>query len=335
MALRFFDGFDHYAASKILNKWTTISNTITFVGGRFGGSALSTNQRSLTKAFVDSQPEWIFGSAMQFSVSSDAEVFNWYNGATLQGTLAWRASTRTLAYYRGNSAGTLLGSGTKVLLGNVWYYLELRVVFNDTTGIVQLKIDNGLEIDLSGQDTNNAGGNAANTLLLAGPVGGFQYDDLYLCDGTGPAPYNTFLGDCRVETLLPNGNGNSSQLAGSDGNSVDNYLLVDEADPNDDTDYVESSTVGQKDTYAYSDLAVTSGTVYAVQIAPWAKKTNAGFRSIKTIGRLSGTEEDSAEILLPSSYSYPAFDIRTTKPGGGAWTIADVNNAEFGVKVAA
>ena len=103
--------------------------------------------------------------------------------------------------------------------------------------------------------------------------------------------------------------------------------------PNDDTEYVESSTAGHKDTYAYGNLATASGTVYAVQPVPYAKKNDAGpSRSIVSVARLSGTEEDSAVKTLSTSYAYFG-DIRATKPGGGQWTIADVNSAEFGVKV--
>jgi hypothetical protein len=136
-----------------------------------------------------------------------------------------------------------------------------------------------------------------------------------------------------VECLFPNGNGASSQWVGSDGNSTDNYLLVDEAAPNDDTDYVTSATVGDKDTYAYSNLTPGSGSVYAVQIAAWARKTDVAERKIATIARTT-SEQDSADRTLATTYTY-YLDVRNTRPGGGAWSISDVNGAEFGVKVTA
>jgi len=107
---------------------------------------------------------------------------------------------------------------------------------------------------------------------------------------------------------------------------------VDETTPNDDTDYVESGTAGDKDTYTYTNLTPTAGTVYGVQILPYVRKTDAGARSIKSIARHSGTEVDGPEQVLGTSFVY-ARDIREAKPGGGAWSISDVNGAEFGVKV--
>jgi hypothetical protein len=158
--------------------------------------------------------------------------------------------------------------------------------------------------------------------------------DTYIADIAGSAPTNDFLGDSRTDAILPNANGTTSQLVGQDTNSTDNYLNVDDDPPDDDTTFNESSTVGQKDTYNYPSITPTAGTVYAVQISPLVRKTDAGVRSIATVARLSSTEVDGPNQALSTTYLNLA-DIRETKPGGGVWTIADVNSAEFGVKVTA
>jgi hypothetical protein len=147
---------------------------------------------------------------------------------------------------------------------------------------------------------------------------------------------NDFKGDCRVEAIFPNGNGNSSVLVGSDGNSTDNYLLVDENPPNSDTDYVESSTVGDKDTYNYGSITSAFGVVHGVQICPFVKKTDAGVRSIANVARSSGTEADSASQALAATYGYlPTIKEDDPSTPGSRWTVAGVNAAEFGVKVTA
>jgi len=210
-------------------------------------------------------------------------------------------------------------------------YIEVKVTINDSTGVAQVRLGEATEINLTSQDTRN-GGNASVDLVRFYQTTNPSYvDDVVVMDSSGSA-MNDLIGDIKVECLLPNGNGNSSQLAGSDGNSTDNYALVDEVPANADTDYVQSATVGQKDTYTYGNLATTAGTVHGVQVATYARKTDAGTRKIASVARLSTTEEDSAEFILSTSYQV-LTDVRPTKPGGGAWTIADVNNAEFGVKV--
>ena len=47
-----------------------------------------------------------------------------------------------------------------------------------------------------------------------------------------------------------------------------------------DTTYVDSADVGDKDTYHYTSITPTAGTVRAVQLVPQIRKTDAGARSV-------------------------------------------------------
>lgn len=248
--------------------------------------------------------------------------------------LAW-AGSGALELRHGDN--TLLGTTSSAWTGSNDKYVEVDILIANSGGHARVYVNGVLEINFSG-DTQNGGSALVNQLNLVSGQITFEgahnliIDDLYIIDNADAA--STPLGDCKVECDFPSGNGNSSQLDGSDGNSTDNYLLVDEAANDGDTTYVESATVDEKDTYAFGDLASATGVVHAVQINAFAKKTDSGARGLKTVARLSGTEVDSSSTSLGTSYA-AARDIRTTKPGGGSWTIADVNNAEFGVKVAA
>jgi hypothetical protein len=334
MALRFCDSFDHYVTADILDKWTAFVSSPTISGvGRNGTSGVTMNSSTETMSKnLGSQATWIVGFAVRLnnSDSGDAVLFEFRDGATLHADL--RITPGNLLKI--TRAGTALATGTKVLSLLVYYYVEVKVTIDDTVGAAIVRINGIEDINISGVDTRNAANASSDTLILRTSASrSVDYDDLYICDTTG-STNNNFLGDIRVQALFPTGNGNSSQLVGSDANSVDNYLLVDESAPNDDTDYVESSTVGEKDTYTFGDLASTSGTVCGLQILPFARKTDAGVRSIVSVARLSGTETDSTDKTLSTTYTYLP-DIRETKPGGGAWTITNVNDAEFGVKITA
>lgn len=336
MALVFMDGFDHYTT--LLQKWSTTNAnpSITTGAARYGVNGFSANNQdafAMTNSFT-SNATWIVGVAVKLGGFGTNRIFGLYDTGTVQVDLRYNASN--ILYVTRN--GTTLGTGTTPLVNGVWTYAELKVFINASTGTVDVRRNGVSEIALTSQNTKNTTNATANAVRLGGDVGGggvyASFDDFYMCDGSGASPTDTFLGDVRVETLLPSGDGNSSQLVGSDGNSINNSLLVDEVAPNDDTDYVESSTVSDKDTYAFGNLTSTTGTVFGVQVLPWAKKTDAGTRSIVSVARLSGTEVDSATKTLSSSYSYLP-DVREAKPGGGVWTISDVNSAEFGVKVTA
>lgn len=340
MALRFMDSFDHYTGDQFLRKWlSSRGGNAGFVTGRFG-SAWDGLGRWARKQLSDAPSTWIIGVAAQLSAMTVTDnlfalidtTSNW------QCSLAFNRTTNQFQFYRGIwNSGTAIGPAyTLIPALNQWYYLEMKFVIHNSTGSVELRVDGPAVISATNQDTQNTSNAFADTLHMGSTNDAFwvpNFDDLYVCDGTGSAPTNDFLGDCRVESRMPNGNGNSSQFVGSDSNSTDNYLLVDETPgSNDDTDYVESATIGNKDTYTYQDLTSTAGTVYGIQILPTARKTDAGFRSMKTVARLSATETDGPEQRIGNSYAIYS-DIRETKPGGGVWTISDVNSAEFGVKV--
>lgn len=333
MAMVLVEGFDHMNAADLSDKGWTRDFTLTT--GRFGGKACALQNTEGKKALPASYAEVIVHFAMQYKANVDGTVLvGLRDSGTKHVECRYTVGTSTFSVTRN---GTSLGTFVKALTLDQWYWIEFRALISDTVGQLELKVDTVQVINLTGQDTRNGANASVNEIWISdgGTFMSSNLDDLIIVDpATGGAPTNTFLGDSRVETLMPSGNGNSSQLVGSDGNSTDNYLLVDETTPNQDTDYVESSTVGEKDTYAYGNLTPTTGTVYGVQPCLYARKTDAGVRSVASIARLSGTEVDSANHTLGSSYQY-FTDIREAKPGGGVWTITDVNNAEFGVKVTA
>lgn len=231
---------------------------------------------------------------------------------------------------------TLIGPGATTLTINVWYYIEFKVKIDDTTGTADVRVNGLLDLSGTGLDTRNGGSASADRVQLGSlidntPFTGY-WDDFYACDSSGSVN-NDYLGDIRVVPLYPNGNGATSNLAGSDGNSVNNYALVNEVGDNDgDTSYVQSATVNDKDTYAMDDLTPTSGTVYGVKTVLSVKKDDAGARSVAAITRLSGTEVLGSDRALSTTYQH-LWDIRETKPGGGSWSIADVNGVEVGMKV--
>jgi hypothetical protein len=334
--LRFFDGFENYAT--LLEKWSSIFGGVFAIsaGGRFGGNRIHQNYTGGTgyiQKDFDSQPTWIIGFGFKLNTVEARDLLQ----VADSGTVHMRVNVDAAGKLNVNRAGTVLGTGTTVVTSGVWHFVEVKFTIDDTAGVAVLRLNSVEEINLSAVDTRNGATASANQIRFMHHTGGgtdpvSQYDDIYICDATGSVN-NDFLGDCRTVSVLPNANGNSSQLVGNDGNSTDNYLLVDEATPNSDTDYVESSTVGDKDTYNFASHGITvPGTVHGVQTFLHAKRTDAGPRSVCAVARLSSTEVDGANHALGPAYA-GFTHVYETKPGGGAWALADIDNAEFGVKV--
>jgi hypothetical protein len=158
------------------------------------------------------------------------------------------------------------------------------------------------------------------------------YDDLYIDDTTGEAAAAT-VPDRRFAYVLPNADGNYSQCAGSDGNSVNNSLLVDEQPHNSETDYVEATALDQKDTYNMATITLPTGNSIAAVIPyAYARKTDAAAATLITNTiRTGGVDLNGADQALASAYGIPLW-TRFVKQADGAtdWNQAALDALEVG-----
>lgn len=269
--------------------------------------------------------------------SSNPVDFQWWGdaGAIQHLNARWLAATNRLEVRRGASGGTLLGTTDVLLTGTAFHYLEIRVVIDDVAGVVESRIDGAVVLDLAGIDTRNGGVDALVDLVRIDGIGGgsaMSIDDIYLTNGGGAAPYNGFLGDVIVDTLLPNGNGASSGFTGSDANQIDNYLLVDEAAPDGETTYVHSTANGQIDLYGFDDLAFATGVIRGVVVSADARHEGAA-QNGRVKARITGVNYDGTTQALAAGFDDLPRHVWQTSPASAThWTVGEINAAEFGIE---
>lgn len=212
---------------------------------------------------------------------------------------------------------------------NVWIYLEIHLKYN-TVGAGHFTVwVNGVEV-FTTSTLDFSSSYPMNQFVLGYTHDLFYVDNIYVTDTNGTK--NTLnLGPVEVIALYPSGNGNSSDLVGSDGNSVDNHLLVDE-NPADSADYVGSATEGDKDTYAMDDLADTPG-IKGIIASFYAATTDSGAKYIRPVIRLSSTDYVGASIGLSTDYDYVEETFDDNPATSAAWTYSDINGMEFGQEV--
>jgi hypothetical protein len=238
-----------------------------------------------------------------------------------------------VSFVRGTS--TIIETSTDAIPYATWTYLELKVTISDAAGAYELRKDGVDILSGSGVDTkaSTTTADAYIVILASGNSMAFYFADVYICDDAG-ATNNNFLGPCRVDALYPNGNGNSSQWVGQDGNSTDNYLLVDETSPDSDTTYVESGTTSNKDTYAFSDISHTPSSIYGVQVTAHARADEAGSRIIGVVTRSAAADYNASTThALGFNYEHHSTVLETDPATAAAWTKTNLNAAEFGMRV--
>ena len=337
MALRFCDGFDHYATADLLKKWNDRGNNEALGGGRFGNGLQILNTNWYVGKYLTPHATWIIGFAVYFSpvVGTGNTWFRIQDDGTVQVSVYMDSNGR-LTFTRN---GTYLGVASTVFRSYSWYYVEIKVTIDNSNGAIAMRVNGvGDTITFSTgtattQDTQYTANATANRVYFVGTSVGstIVIDDLYICDGSGAAN-NDFLGDIRVQTILPSADGGTNEWTAS---ANSRYQCVDDPTPDSVTDYISEDTAGQKNTFAFGNVTPTSGTVKGVATYIAARKDDAGSRSIAPVygNGTPASDVDGATVSVGDSYIYYS-EIKEQDPVAAAdWTIASVNAAEFGVKL--
>lgn len=312
------------------------SGTLAFATARFGKGLSFGSGQNASYTLPTAVTGFVCGFAQRFTAlpgTNSGMAFN--NSAGSQMAVAIQQNGK-YGLFRGGVNATLLASSTTTFVINSWNYIEVKCNgFTDAGGTCQVRINGALEIDFAGDTLLTAASPASLTQIVPNSATSntLLYDDLYLLDLTGSAPYNDYLGDCRVEQLLPTGAGATTQWTPS--GTGGNFAQVDETPPN-STDYVGSATSGQRDLYAMSDLGSTSGTVLAVRpVFNLAKSDTGADPGVRAVLRGGDGTVRTQTTLPPQSITYVTRPgvIETTQPNGSAWSITDVNALQVGQEI--
>ena len=252
-------------------------------------------------------------------------------GAVCHLHCTWEAGTGKLQLRRGN-AGTVIATSTLAFTGAAqWNSMEVKATIHDTTGECIIKVNGAVWINYTG-DTRN-GGTSTRPNQLATPAGnGYALtDDVLILDTTGGVD-DTWPGEVVIVAIKPAGNGAFSDLVGSDGNSVNNYLLVDD-NPSVSADYVGSAISMAKDTYDMQAVGRV-GNVLAIRQTNTVSKSDAGTKFGKNIVKsAAGAFTKGSTIGLSTTPIAVIEPISKFDPDGNPWTVARVDAAEFGFEV--
>lgn len=295
--------------------------------------AINGTQGGYSKTLAASQTHVYMGAAVRLpGLAGDATLFHVVDATNTVRTIVKVNSVGLISV---DVAGSIVMASTNALAAGAWNYIEVRALNSATVGVLEIKVNGVTWLTVTGN--TRQGGGDYKAFGLGGAPGVFtsslavDFDDFYLCNASGTTN-NTWLGDVRVDTLRPNGAGSNTQLAATPAGN--NWDRVNEADT-DLNDYVQSTALGQRDTYQYSDLpAMTTPSVLGVQVVSVARKTDAGAANIKNLVKSGATVYQAAAVplLLQANTHLSIWEVNPN--GGVAWTESAVNAAEFGVEAA-
>lgn len=325
-----------------------------YVSASYGGGSMtvsSTKAKTGSYSFrsgTNDYPRGYAGVLTQFR----AGVFINHNGVS--GTVAGRKSfifvvpttgiTNVEVYWDHNtSLLNLVVNGTAVdtidvgaagfSTTNTWFHLGITYKAHASTGFVSVYLDGTKILEFTGNTGTQADGVyfGGRSTSINGWTNYAYFDDFYVDSASGDA--DAAPPSYRFLWQAVNAAGTSAAWTAT--GASPNYACVDDAVPNDDTDYISAASSGLVDYYNTASVAVPTGYVInAVIPTGWAKKTDAGTDSeIKLGTRLSGTDVDGTAQNLPTAYGL-VFERHATKPGGGSWSESDANSAEIKIESA-
>jgi len=332
MTLLFCDSFDYYTT--VLQKWTTTSGGSITNNGRNGTDSMRFSQcTNYSRLVLDSTYQTLTaGVAFKITLIGDSgRIISFNDSASYQ----CECNYDILGHLTITRNGTVLATSTGHIMAETWYYIEFQATIDDApNGQAILKVNGTTWASVVNGDTKNTVNAYTNVFQLHGGAdssfNASYYDDLYLCDDAGGFN-DDFLGDVRVECIMPEGAGATTDWDPSAGA---NWECVDEIPPDSDTTYVSTATATEVDTYEFGDVTPTTGTVLAVVTYMFARKDDAGARVINSVVRPVATDYASgASHSVGDSYAYYPDLYEENEEVAGVWTIATVNASEFGIKL--
>lgn len=352
MALIGGDGLGQYGNSvaDMEDYWQgvdLVNSSVVPGAGRCGGPAFYNNAAAGNGCFIGvptSNAGGYFGHAVKPESYNVTSVFDICSVSTA-GVLAFFVinANGSISAWKGpnTSLGTLIGSTAPGLISlNHYSHIGYEWKFHASTGFFRIYVNKAIgeaaDYDSGNIDSTNIWTSGQWDIVFPQPRG--YMCDIYWGDFSGSAPGNAFLGDLRVRTDLPltdavGGGGTYRQWTPSTGS--DHGALLDEAPPDDDTSYVASATLGQKETCLFPTIPL-GVTVYGLQLMPNLVKTSAGGRQIGCLVRSGGTDATgSSQSIALTNYAYYDQMYALNPVTGVAWTPAEVNAMEGGVEVTA
>ena len=342
MALLYADSFGQYeitthveAASELIGAFWSVQE------GNWAVEALETGRNTIRLAAGGSNPSYLSGAipdnpttivvGFRFNYASSygaagQNIMNFKTSGDFMGGIYFDGITGKMSYVAYGSYAsfyTRLASNGATGLGETDYW-EFKIIFgNSTAGSIYIYKNGVLDSSVTGIDTIYEG-SVLNTLQLATPAavdgGQFLFSDFYVDTANQH-------GDMKVTYEPCDSSGAASDwtpLAST------NQSQIDEYEPDDETTYNRSTVATDKDSLTPSPT-IQMGDVKGIVAVARVRKEDANDSAIKLGVLHSGTEEQSGDLPVTTSYQYIHY-VQEDVPGGSGWSEAQSDVAEISIE---
>jgi hypothetical protein len=340
VGIEYIDAFDYNQQIDITQRYDKVSGNYN-AGISYGrnDSGLILSNGYVQRDIGVPRTHWVVGIALRIishplsSLPFLTWIYSTNNNAQAHITIN---SSRKLEARRGGVGGPLLGSSTTPLDLNVWYYVEWELNIDDTFGISKIWLNNQVVLNLQLVDTKTINELTADTLRIGYQNNNSFYnfvwhlDDLYVKSIITPEP-DPHLGNCKIKTIKPTSDAGPNTWTVS--GAVNHFDAVDQV-PNDNTDYITTTTNGVIDVFGMQDLSLaTNDQIFAIQTNIVAKGDSTS-EQIRTKLKINSTLYDGFVQPITSTTDYKGYTqtFETNPETNVVWTSNNVDDTDFGVE---
>jgi hypothetical protein len=260
-------------------------------------------------------------------------------------------STGTLRLFANNSA---VGSASAALTLGTWYRVELEIDNTPASGskVIRAYLDG---VQFAGTSSSSNVGGTMNGVAVGGnlcaetqTVGDWYFDDVAVNDSAGLVQTG-LPGDGKVIVIRPDAAGDANQWAdtANSAGTTSNFQLVDETNPNDGTDLVQSGTLDDLDLYNFGASGIgASDTVNVVHVHLRRRNNVADATAAVNVVvvKTSGGTQATGTAVVPNSVTWRTGSSTTSTviapnytgyldPDGAAWSQATLDTMQAGPKL--
>jgi len=320
MARKFTESFDLETLDQFSSATAATVVSSSIGGGNF---AMSSGGEQF-KQFSSGDSEMYFAFYLQPDNPGDNaghKSIAWMNGSTVLGSLRFNGS-RQLYLYVGSSP---VATGTYVWSDSESRHIQVYVKLDDSTGIIQVKIDDILEIDYAG-DTKP--GSETEIDAFKHEADG-RFAAIIVNDTSGPED-NSWPGVVRMRGRKPDADGNFNDFDRDPASPTTAYTHLDETGAPDPADIVSSDVNGDRQSLRFPSHGLIRAQVLSNNFFYHMRKISSG-EGTHGLARLSDNVEemDAAPRALSTSFRTEIFRYTTNPVTELPWTLDEAQEDEY------
>lgn len=319
--------------------WAADNGQTNNTQGRFGAQVMSYNtggRRLFMRPPAAPSTTVFMGAAIKLDTNggtyTSGEVFGVLNSA-LSG-YHWHlqmAASGNLYVFAAPSASVPIAVIPCPFSPNVWHWIEAKSLIDNSAGTIEIRVDGVTVYSGTGLDTQTGGTTVIGAFGIGGVANNLYWEDFIAFDNTG-ATFNDWIGDLRYEIQIPDADGataNWTPSASTNVSCIDDPLGVHDSD----TTYISSSTTDQDNYASHAAVSATGNlAILFVELMALARSDTTGDKIAMLVDSGGTVNAGVDQDLVSGAYRWRKKFWETDPNTSSAWTVSNINAAEFGVR---